>query len=294
MSVIDRPCSWVGVHEKGGEMRILYVSSNIKRILDYDPGEMIGQPAWSFVTSDLVPAYANDFGQRTSENVSVGYTRVERKDGTSFAIRVISFACSDIQFNVGSFDPSGSFERLLETTRVQWFQYATKDSARSETLVRIQQALGNSGADGEPTSQTAPAPSRFSSPPVAAAPVVQACLILNNLHSNTEAAPLGPQIVFATNSMTLIISSDASDLHGVPFLSLVAPSDVVKAGEFLQRVASKPDVTFTMLNILNDPLQDSGSAGSGNGRSESMLVEVMGIGSECGGILLCQPVRAER
>ncbi|ORX73213.1 hypothetical protein DL89DRAFT_265336 [Linderina pennispora] len=239
--MIDRPCSWVGVHEKGNEMRILYVSSNIKQILDYEPSEMIGKPTLSFIASDLVPAYAGDFGERTLENVSVGYTRVKHRDGTSLAIRIISFACSDIQFNVGSFDPNGSFELLLETARVQRFQYMAKDNGRSETLARIPAGTGRQ------------------------------C-----------------KIEFATNSMSLIVNADACDLHGLEFLLLVVTADIAKAGEFLQQVASKPDVTFVVLNMRCNPL------GPDTEQNETVPVEIMGIGSECGGILLCQPANWPR
>ncbi|KAJ1949139.1 hypothetical protein EC988_004890 [Linderina pennispora] len=279
--MIDRPCSCVGVHEKGNEMRVLYVSSNIKQILDYEPSEMIGKPTLSFIASDLVPAYAGDFGERTPENVSVGYTRVRHRDGTSLAIRIISFACSDIQFNVGSFDPNGSFELLLETTRVQRFQYMAKDSGRSETLARIQQALGDDVASAL---ITRPAPPSYRLSPV----VTQACLILNNLGPNTDNSPLGPKILFATNSISLIVNADACDLHGLEFLSLVVTADIAKAGEFLQQVASKPDVTFVVLNMRYNPL------GPDTEQNETVPVEIMGIGSECGGILLCQPANWPR
>ncbi|ORX73107.1 hypothetical protein DL89DRAFT_255246 [Linderina pennispora] len=250
-----RAGSWVGVHDTSDDMRILYASSNLYDIVNIHASDCIGTPATEFITGESLETYV----------------RITTSDGSAIVIRTISFICSSIAFVIGSSDPSGLFERMMQRDHIKRFRYVTKDENRMETLTQINQAISEAPDSGNSTA-AAPQERLHGSTQEHQHVLIQACIILDNLERVDSRTPHGPTITFLTNSMEQIIDVDATDLQGTPFLSLVAVDDISKAGEFLQ-------------GLLRHPF---GAPAEGQ-LPACITVEMMGAGSETGAILLCQP-----
>ncbi|KAJ1952534.1 hypothetical protein EC988_003507 [Linderina pennispora] len=279
-----RAGSWVGVHDMSDDMRILYASSNLYDIVNIHASDCIGTPATEFITGESLETYPANFAGHTTDNVFISYVRITTSDGSAVVIRTISFICSSIAFIIGSFDPNGLFERMMQRDHIKRFRYVTKDENRMETLMQINQAISEEPDSGSSTA-VAPQERLHGSTQEHQHVLIQTCIILDNLERVDSRTPHGPTITFLTNSMEQIIDVDATDLQGTPFLSLVAVDDISKAGEFLQDVASNSDISFTTLKLLRHPF---GAPAEGQPPA-CITVEMMGAGSETGAILLCQP-----
>ncbi|KAJ1951223.1 hypothetical protein FBU59_000295 [Linderina macrospora] len=279
-----RAGSWVGVHDMTDDMRILYISSNLYDIVNVHASDCIGVPATEFITGESLDSYPATFAGHTSDNIFIGYVRVTIPVDTVIVIRTISFVCSNITFIIGSADPTGLYERMMARDHIKRFRYVAKDENRMETLAQIKQAISDVS---EPENQTAEDSQQglHSRTHEHAHVLIQACIVLDNLEQIDDRTPHGPGISFLTNSMEQIIDVDATDLQGIPFLSLVAADDIAKAGKFLQDVASNTDISFTTLKLFRNPF----GAPVEEQSPAYVTVELMGAGSESGAILLCQP-----
>ncbi|KAJ1947004.1 hypothetical protein EC988_005468, partial [Linderina pennispora] len=143
----QRPGSWIAVHDTSSEMRMLYISSNAKNIIDHEPSECIGRPISDFLTSECAISYTDKFASRTSDNITVGYITMYGPipNTDPFVIRIISFICDSIHFTVASYHPI--YEHMLERERVRRFRFAAEDEARQTTMRQIQQAIHNEGME---------------------------------------------------------------------------------------------------------------------------------------------------
>ncbi|KAJ1936994.1 hypothetical protein FBU59_004886, partial [Linderina macrospora] len=83
--------SWVTIHDLSSDMRILYVSSNLRSILDYNPCDCVGQPLTAFLLGESISKYPESLQSDTTDNVVIGYTRAKGADGNPVVIRSISF-----------------------------------------------------------------------------------------------------------------------------------------------------------------------------------------------------------
>ncbi|KAJ1760493.1 hypothetical protein LPJ77_006138, partial [Coemansia sp. RSA 2523] len=114
----------------------------------------------------------------------------------------------------------------------------------------------------------------------------KACLILvGSLTTSEENNPLGPTILFASNSFTHILDADVSDIQGMSFLSLVATQDTIKAARFLEKMTSPERIVLDRLKFSANPVDTDAD---GDGQSSEVTVEVLGAGSDEGAIILCQ------
>ncbi|KAJ1951005.1 hypothetical protein EC988_004181 [Linderina pennispora] len=253
-------------------------------IINLNPHDCIGSSANEFITGESLETYPATFARHTTDNIFISYVHVTTSDGSAIVIRTISFVCSNITFIVGSYDPSWQAEHMMQRDHIKRFRYVSKDESRMETLTQIKKAISKVSDQGN----AIPAVPQQDSQRQAQEPartLIQACIVLDNLERMDGRTPHGPTITFLTNSIDQIIDVDATDLQGIPFLSLVAADDIVKASEFLQDSASNADISFTTLKLLRDPF---GVFVEGQ-LPACITVELMCAGSESGAILLCQP-----
>ncbi|KAJ1952535.1 hypothetical protein EC988_003508 [Linderina pennispora] len=173
---------------------------------------------------------------------------------------------------------------MMENTRIRHFRYAAIDAKKHETLSKIEQAVRSMPANAQdrPPQPESPVLHRTHPTPPG---MIQACVILDSLKTLPRDSPHGPRIRFATNSLEHILNCDAIDLLGIPLLSIVAQRDVTKASEFLQKLGTGTGIYFITLNLLRDPFVQV----TDRQAAELVVVDIMGAGSDDGGILLCQP-----
>ncbi|KAJ2876441.1 hypothetical protein GGH93_000758 [Coemansia aciculifera] len=108
-------------------------------------------------------------------------------------------------------------------------------------------------------------------------------------HTDEDNVPMGPRVLFASNSFDRIINIDACDVQGIPFLLLVASEDVAKAGRFLDNIKTASTVLIEHLLLLADPLAE---LTNGEQREpKTVAVEIMAAGADSGAVMLCQLAR---
>ncbi|KAJ1856938.1 hypothetical protein GGH12_003390 [Coemansia sp. RSA 1822] len=117
----------------------------------------------------------------------------------------------------------------------------------------------------------------------------KACLILEgSLSTSEESNPLGPTILFASNSFTRILDVDICDIQGMSFLALIAAQDTIKAAGFLEKMSSPERIVLDRLRFLANPIDTDAEGAEGDEPSGQVTVEVLGAGSDEGAIILCQ------
>ncbi|KAJ2595050.1 hypothetical protein GGF39_003975 [Coemansia sp. RSA 1721] len=247
------PLAYIAVHDKTPLMRVLYASSNIRLALQFEPDEVLGLSAFSFIVNQRVGEYKLKFGQPSDESVVISNTVVYNKSGSPVYLRIIHFNCDDIAFNVAMTYPdvpAGADDAAAEARR-----QAFEEQCRQQSTVYRSRG-------------------RF----------LQACLVLEQQQQQRmgdDAVPWGPRVVFASKSFEAIVNLDSSDVQGLSFLQLVKTGDAVKAARFLERVAESQTVVVEKLQLV--------SRGWADGRQ--VCVEVIAAGSDDGAIILCRPDR---
>lgn len=111
----------------------------------------------------------------------------------------------------------------------------------------------------------------FKQPRVLAGRCPRACVILERLGER----PMGPRIIFASNTLERIAGVEASDIQDTSFLELVAARDVSRAAKFLGEVERSADIVLEHLTLRHAD-------------GDEVAVEVLAAGSDDGAILLCQ------
>ncbi|KAJ1832892.1 hypothetical protein LPJ63_003177 [Coemansia sp. RSA 2711] len=300
-TAIVEPQSFVGVHDCTPDMRMLYVSSSIQRVLYFEPGEVIGQRSFSYLAYGTSREYVSICSPETGDSVTIFYAYITRLNAPPLYMRAVHFNCDGVGFNVCFVapEPEVSPERLPFAIEDSSAMLADEDDDYNERDAlswsgRRPNGRAHRGHVGVVDSAEQSAPGRGHRRPRANSylaqqineiprlPVLRACLVLSSFDAADGHSPMGPQILFASTTFDKIIGADTSDVHGLPFLSLVAARDVLKAARFLSRLPSAKTVALETLLFRYCPFEDCA-------RSELVEVEVMGAGSGNGGaILLCQ------
>ncbi|KAJ1899053.1 hypothetical protein LPJ66_002367 [Kickxella alabastrina] len=260
----------LSVHDKTPDMRVLYVSSNIRNILQYEPEDILGQPAFTYIANGNGKNYKSTIGLNTRHDMIVANIDVLARNGKLIHLRVIHFNCDNMAFNVTVTVPETvsklKDKRGLNLERMGWHNTDTDD-------VGCKKPGGMSGQHGFHVSlgrQKKPQTTNTS---------VQACLVLEKQRTSEDHRPDGPLVLFASNSFEHIIGIDSTDIQGVAFLSLVSTEDLAKAAMFLDRVAKLADTAIERFRLRVDSNVDA---------SCSVSVEVMAAGSDEGAMLLFQ------
>ncbi|KAJ2718551.1 hypothetical protein GGI07_005704 [Coemansia sp. Benny D115] len=192
---------------------------------------------------------------------------VHARDGTPVYLRIIHFSCDAIAFNVAM-----ALSNQAETPLPNNFEVAHTESVR-----RLQGQGADVGVGEGPGMHLRDAiyATRDGG--------FHACLVLEKQDVVDSASPMGPRVVFASKSFERIVGKDTSDVHGLAFLTLVAPQDVGRAARFLQDVACSPNFLIGHLNFQTDAQSSRQLQVSGY-----VSVEIVGAGSDDGAILLCR------
>ncbi|KAJ2499900.1 hypothetical protein GGH96_003158 [Coemansia sp. RSA 1972] len=291
MNAIDQatgrrpPVHCIGIHDKTPEMRTLYVSSNIRQVIQCEPSELIGQPSLPFVASENAEDYKQLMEAQNLNKVVVTEVLARLPMGEMYYIRIIHFNCDNIALNLCTVYP----DRLPEPAiaRPMRFEVFDPNTPQAQELGGFRVGSGSSSQIPQTVNSMADELQTQSSRIMRYAQTrTKACLILvGSLSMSEENNPLGPNILFASNSFTRILDAEISDIQGLSFLSLIAAHDTIKAARFLEKMTSPERIVLDRLKFLANPVDTDAEDVD---HLSVVTVEVLGAGSDEGAIILCQ------
>ncbi|KAJ1934127.1 hypothetical protein GGF37_006480, partial [Kickxella alabastrina] len=195
----------LSVHNKTPDMRVLYVSSNIRNILQYEPENIIGQPAFTYIANSNGQNYKSTIGLNTRHDMIVANIDVLARNGNLIHLRVIHFNCDNMAFNVTVTVPETVSKlrdkRGLNLERMGWHNADTDDAD-------CKRAGGVSGQHSFHVSLGRQKKTQTTNKSV------QACLVLEKQTTFEDHRPDGPLVLFASNSFEHIIGVDSIDIQG--------------------------------------------------------------------------------
>ncbi|KAJ2468735.1 hypothetical protein GGI02_003614 [Coemansia sp. RSA 2322] len=268
------PHSFIGIHDKSEEARILYLSSGVLQAMGMPAQTMVGSSAYGFITDDpYLQSYPSMYcGDADETSVTIMNVNAMHSGGAPVATRLVAFSCDTCILVVAMMFPDMPCVAppTLNIQRMQGPEAA--GDSRGRISVHVTQA-----------------------------PHPRACLVVEHVSlTSSELAvfpgseqagivskPNGPHIVFVTNSISRVVRADGDELINTPFLQLVAPESLSRAAQFLQELATNEGVMFSTLLLLENPLADPLEAVAGN----RVEVEIVGAHSDDGAVLLCRRVR---
>ncbi|KAJ2739907.1 hypothetical protein GGI20_006036 [Coemansia sp. BCRC 34301] len=270
------PLSYVTIYERNAPEIVLYVSSNVRGVLGYEPSEMVGHSILDYSCDSHAKHYAC---QWPADNPELGVTmlphNLRHKDGHKVFTHVTSINCTGHMFAiVTGFPEMGTVD--ISDSVLYKLQYQV-EFGQSQASV----ACGTNGDELKPVTKDS---LRKASLYTARAARAKACFVLNMAETDT----LGPGIEFVTNSISSIFdgATDGYEIIGTPFFSLVAPADITKAAAYMDNLRSvdKPQLCAS-LHLLRCPAL---------GRGDVVEVELFGAVSDNKTVLLCQKKRRNR
>ncbi|KAJ2909040.1 hypothetical protein GGI21_002280 [Coemansia aciculifera] len=270
--------SFIGIHDKSSEARILYLSSGVSQALGMPPHMMVGSSAYGFITDDeYSQSYPTAYcGDADETSVTVMNINAMHSGGEPVATRLVVFSCDTCFLVVAMMFP-GMPSVALPTLDIKRMEHG------AESAVPVPQQQQHA---------------RRSSVHTTSAPHPRACMVVENARlleadlavvpgSTVITKPSGPHIVFVTNSIGRIVDVDGGDeLINTPLLRLIAPESLAKTAQFLEDLALTDGVVFSSIFLLERPFAQAG-ASSGN----RVEVEIVGARSDDGAVLLCRRVR---
>ncbi|KAJ2769952.1 hypothetical protein IWQ56_002350, partial [Coemansia nantahalensis] len=235
-------------------------------MLGREPREFIGRSSFDFIEGKVAEDYTGATKGHITEHVLITEIRTRLENGVLRTVQLLRFDCENIVASLA----------LVVRTCMPGTPEAEPQGACNSGSPPRRQAVGVPPTDSQPTST-----SRY------ARSMTKACLVLEDtLHENTDSAA-GPQVLFASMSISRILDVDSCELQGMAFLALVAGEDVVAAARFLERLTSPDQLVLDRLRFLHDPTADDRLA-----PRRTVWVEVLGAGTDDGAIILCQLSRA--
>ncbi|KAJ1965151.1 hypothetical protein GGI12_000961 [Dipsacomyces acuminosporus] len=293
---MERP-TFLGIHTRDESTQVLYVSSGCRLALGFTPEYIVARRAKDFIAdpydSDYPQIYASRAGgEETPEdeaNAYVMYMNIKTASGTPVLHRITTFKCDNCIIVVGMAFPEVPFQGRHEL-EVQMLDGAmkklniTRQRELDDTAVRKRRSEASSD-------QRAPL-YRSGNRQIKAAFVLE-----NPLNEETEETGRrqnGPLIVFVTGSVSCLIDADTSDLVRYPFLRLVAPEDMLKAGRFFDKLSDSPDVLFETFSLLQRPYLIDGDIRVSNAQNDRVLVECLGANVQDGVALLLRKLCTKR
>ncbi|KAJ2718550.1 hypothetical protein GGI07_005703 [Coemansia sp. Benny D115] len=305
------PKAYIAIHDKTPEMQVLYASSNIRDILQFEPAEVVGVPALCFVTNQKANDYVAKFGRPVNSNVLSSDMIVHAKDGTPVLLRITHFSFDSMEFNIAfrlddfQVDLANGMnlaeDMILPGITIGQVEEAARAMGRPvpsqrRGMVRNYNRgnISNNSSSSESSANSDSVGNQLQSSRLQAAlsrrcrrrmPVsttrrttFQGCLVLENPAVVDSTSPMGSRVVFASNSFEHIVGQEAAEIQGMAFLELIDPEDVARAARFLDRVAHSRNLEI-----------ERGLRFVRLGTRGRMMVEVLAAGSDDGAILLCQP-----
>ncbi|KAJ1960706.1 hypothetical protein GGI12_003659 [Dipsacomyces acuminosporus] len=281
---VQRPVTYVAIHERTPAMPILYVSSSVRQAFFYEPQDFIGHSPTEFITDNGDgQEYQRHCGSYSDDNFMTADIVANRKDGTPLLVRSMAFACSNVMFHLVTTYPSANPHEHENNCSIRRFKCNLNAKDAKGGMHILSNGGDSSSSSSLSKNSEAMRDKVFRDIANSIKKAHQACIVLEGLNSTNSGGNKSARIIFTTDSINRIINVDSCDLQGMPFLSLVATRDTIKAGNFLDRALNTGILALERLHLLVDPLEDSQLK-----NAECVSVEFMAMGSDDGVIMLCQ------
>ncbi|KAJ2491063.1 hypothetical protein IWW37_002620 [Coemansia sp. RSA 2050] len=278
------PISYVLIYEREAPETVLYVSSNCRLVLGYEPEEMVGTSVLDYSGDPHAKHYSC---QWPADNPELGVTmlphNMRHKDGYKVYSHVTSINCNGHMFSIITGFPELGDVHINESILYK-LQYETEFDQSTATVKSEETNEDILNPAHQPVTKDS---LRKANMYTARACRSKACFVL----SLGSASAQGPTVEFVTNSISSIFdgATDGYEIIGMPFFSLVAPADITKAAAYMDslRADSRPQLCY--LRLLRYPAESS------HEQSHSLVeVELFGAMSDNKTVLLCQKLRRRR
>ncbi|KAJ2004270.1 hypothetical protein H4R26_002605 [Coemansia thaxteri] len=265
--------------------------------MGWAPAEMISRKARDYIADPFEGDYPEIFSSKLEEgqdaeedeaNVYMMHMNLKNSNGTPVYHRITSFKCDNCVLVVGMSYPEVPFRNRHE------LEVQMLDGAMRRLNITRQNELESAiRQQTEGVARRAPmyyAPSRQ----IKVAVVLESpAAVLGSAQEDDERRQNGPLIVFVTGSVSRLIDADTSDLLRFPFLRLVAPEDVARAGRFFDRLGESEDVLFETLALVQRPHVIDGDVAVADDANARVVVECLGANAQDGVVLLMRRLRTQ-
>ncbi|KAJ2303802.1 hypothetical protein IWW55_002738 [Coemansia sp. RSA 2706] len=272
---------------------MLYLSSGCRDALGFTPEFVIQQGGthfiadsfsdtdYSHVHSDMLDTDDPDADQAC---VYMMWLYIRNADDVPVLNRVVSFKCESciVCVNTAYLDAPFKDHRELEVQALDGAMRRINVTKQRMARDEAERALAAQGK--APPRQNA----RSVYPRAAFVLENPTSIVIEACESGRRAE--GPLIAFVSGSIGRIIDADMSDLNNYPFLKLVAPEDMLRVTEYIERLADSADVVFEKFSLLQRPKVIEGDVPVDDADNRRVVVESLGAAARDGIMLLLRRV----
>ncbi|KAJ2353356.1 hypothetical protein IWW50_001707 [Coemansia erecta] len=290
-----RTPTYIAIHTCTTPLKLLYVSSGCRAALGMTPEFIIAQGgthyiADSFENTDYSHVFADkqladeddDSGEDDQASAFMMWLYINNADGTPVLQRILSFKAGNcvVCVNTAYLDAPFNDHHELE---VQALDGAMR--RMNITQERKTEAERQKNADANRRQQKY---ARVKYPKTAFVLENPTSIVIETQETGRRAE--GPLIAFVTGSVTQLIDADTSDIIRYPFLKLVAPEDVLRVSEYIERLAEASDVQFEKFSLLQRPNVIEGDVFVSDEKNMRVVVESLGAAARDGIMMLLRKV----
>ncbi|KAJ2368700.1 hypothetical protein H4S02_001101 [Coemansia sp. RSA 2611] len=289
--------SFLGIHSRDMETKILYISSGCRNAMGFTPAQMMASEAKSYIYdsfNSLYPTIYTDKARESEDDEDDDdessayciYMNLHTTANIPVLHRVISMRADNCVVVVATAFPERPFRDLRE------LQVQTLDGKLQKMTINARGQQAPIDKRRKQAMQSGRSPLYFSrSRQIKAVLVLEHPDITEIETEETGRRPAGPHIAFCTSSISRLIDVDNSDVHSFPFLKLVAPEDLAHVAAFFERLSKSSDVLFETFSLLQRPNVIEGDVFVADQENPRVVVEALGANVQDGIAILIRKLR---
>ncbi|KAJ2448116.1 hypothetical protein EV183_005590 [Coemansia sp. RSA 2336] len=283
--------SFLGIHSRDMETKILYISSGVRTCMGFTPSEMTANEASGYIHDSYNSIYptlymdSNDENDDDESSAFCIYMNLRTANETPVLHRVITMRADNCVIVVATAFPEAPIRDRREL-QVQTLDGKLKQMTISPEQVQLERRRKEAAGQGGRV------PLYY-----ARSRQVKAVLVLEHpevAEVETEESgrrPAGPHIAFSTSSISKLIDVDNSDIMNYPFMKLVAPEDLLHVGSYFDRLSRSSDVLFEKFSLLQRPNVIEGDIFVSDEENPRVVVEALGANVQDGIAVLIRKLK---
>ncbi|KAJ2849754.1 hypothetical protein IWW36_002402 [Coemansia brasiliensis] len=290
--------SFLGIHSRDMETKILYISSGCRNCMGFTPAEMTANEASGYIFDSYNSVYptlyldnqASGEGDEDDESSAFCiYMNLRTASNVPVLHRVITMRADNCVIVVVTAFPEAPIRDRREL-QVQTLDGKLKKLTINPEQVQLERRRKEAAAAQQRGGGRVPlyyARSRQ----------IKAVLVLEHpevAEIETEESgrrPAGPHIAFSTSSISRLIDVDNSDIMNYPFMKLVAPEDLLHVGSYFDRLSKSSDVLFETFSLLQRPHVIEGDVFVSDEENPRVVVEALGANVQDGIAILIRKLK---
>ncbi|KAJ1861065.1 hypothetical protein LPJ78_005553 [Coemansia sp. RSA 989] len=283
--------SFLGIHSRDMETKILYISSGCRNAMGFTPAEMTANQASGYIHDSFNTIYPTLYMDNSEEDDESSafciYMNLRTASNTPVLHRVITMRADNCVIVVATAFPEAPIRDRRE------LQVQTLDGKLQRMTISPEQVqLERRRKEAAQQQQGGRVPLYY-----ARSRQVKAVLVLEHpevAEIETEESgrrPAGPHIAFSTSSISRLIDVDNSDIMSYPFMKLVAPEDLLHVGSYFDRLSKSSDVLFEKFSLLQRPNVIEGDVFVSDEENPRVVVEALGANVQDGIAVLIRKLR---